>query len=799
MIIQKLVLKNFRQYKDAAIEFKEGLIGIIGKNGSGKSTLFDAILCALYGELPTIREHIRTSFVADNATVSVELTFEIDSNEYTVMREYRGRNLTAHATLQKNGVAIVTGANDVSRAIEKIIGMPKEAFMRSVFAAQGELRQISETKGAERRELIRKIMGLAMLDDILQMIRSDKNDKKRFIDGQQAMLLSSDEITAKKGKVKDLSLELSRIEKNLKDLHQQNEAIIHTFETKRKAFEKQQQLYKQYSTMQQKRTAAVATHEGCIKNINENKIKLEELARASKEAASLEGDVKQYSAIKKQKEALEEIRLRFTKKCELEKQYQELQTEITVKQQYIDEESKEIQNLKIIEKEIEEHTSKKLEAEKQLQEYRKKQNELLHTLGGIQKSIEERKKHIAHIQKLGKEAECPVCFRPLQEAYDDTIARLNAEIEQYQTREIEDINSTLAKIKTKIEDSEKSLQELDVHINERKQRIAQLKEKQKNIEKTKKEIQDKQSALQKMSQELAKLSNIHFNQDEYNAVVTSYKKLEEIHTIYIALQAKIKEIPVTEKRLIDLTQEKASLEKHIAELDAEIEALGYSEKEHQTVKKEYDEVIDKKDAIQKEISDASLAVANCKNAIANINDELLRDEQNRQRVGKARDELIVLQRLEAVMDEFRSAVLVRIKPVISQYASNLFNQLTQGRYQSITMDDDFNFLIMDDGKWYPLVRFSGGEVDLANLCLRIAISNAITDVSGSGAVGFMAFDEIFGSQDNDRRASIMNALYSLQEQYRQIFIISHIDDVKELFPAILHVQTSAGGSKAIWI
>jgi exonuclease SbcC len=38
---------------------------------------------------------------------------------------------------------------------------------------------------------------------------------------------------------------------------------------------------------------------------------------------------------------------------------------------------------------------------------------------------------------------------------------------------------------------------------------------------------------------------------------------------------------------------------------------------------------------------------------------------------------------------------------------------------------------------------------LPNLCLRIAISNAIKDFSGGELFGFMAFDEIFGSQDNE--------------------------------------------------
>ena len=188
-----------------------------------------------------------------------------------------------------------------------------------------------------------------------------------------------------------------------------------------------------------------------------------------------------------------------------------------------------------------------------------------------------------------------------------------------------------------------------------------------------------------------------------------------------------------------------------------------------------------------------------KNAIGKIDDELKKDKQNRKKIDVAKQEFELLQRLDKIMDGFRESVLQMAMPVIANYASNLFNQLTQGRYQAIEMDDTFNFQIMDDGRWYPLSRFSGGEIDCANLCLRIAISNAIRDFSGSGAVGFMAFDEIFGSQDNERRNAIINALYTLQEQYRQIFIISHIDDVKELFPSILYVQTTANGSLAKWL
>jgi len=51
MLINKLKLKNFKQYKDEIINFPTGLTGLVGRNGAGKSTVFDAISFALFGPL----------------------------------------------------------------------------------------------------------------------------------------------------------------------------------------------------------------------------------------------------------------------------------------------------------------------------------------------------------------------------------------------------------------------------------------------------------------------------------------------------------------------------------------------------------------------------------------------------------------------------------------------------------------------------------------------------------------------------------------------------------------------------
>jgi len=54
-------------------------------------------------------------------------------------------------------------------------------------------------------------------------------------------------------------------------------------------------------------------------------------------------------------------------------------------------------------------------------------------------------------------------------------------------------------------------------------------------------------------------------------------------------------------------------------------------------------------------------------------------------------------------------------------------------------------------------------------------------LSGCGGVGFLAFDEVFGSQDEERQYKIMEAFHITTEQYRQIFLISHEGEIKEMF------------------
>lgn len=131
--------------------------------------------------------------------------------------------------------------------------------------------------------------------------------------------------------------------------------------------------------------------------------------------------------------------------------------------------------------------------------------------------------------------------------------------------------------------------------------------------------------------------------------------------------------------------------------------------------------------------------------------------------------------------------------MLSEYASELFRKLTDGKYNEMEVDEDYNIYIYDEGTKYELGRFSGGEEDLANLCLRLAISQIIAERSGTSGLNFIILDEIFGSQDLGRKRNLMLALNELTIKFQQIFLITHIEDIKEYIGNIINVVEDEQG------
>ena len=129
---------------------------------------------------------------------------------------------------------------------------------------------------------------------------------------------------------------------------------------------------------------------------------------------------------------------------------------------------------------------------------------------------------------------------------------------------------------------------------------------------------------------------------------------------------------------------------------------------------------------------------------------------------------------------FDQYVAEKVGPQLAEHTGELLGAVTDGKYDRVDFDENYGLKIYDEDEKFPIEEFSGGERDVAALCARLALSRL---VGGQAAhpPRFLVLDEVFGSLDQDRRAHVLETLGLLAastEAFRQLFIISHIEDVQ---------------------
>ena len=286
---------------------------------------------------------------------------------------------------------------------------------------------------------------------------------------------------------------------------------------------------------------------------------------------------------------------------------------------------------------------------------------------------------------------------------------------------------------------------------------------------------------------LAELGSITYDENAHNTLKEQYQALKPQVEALIKLEALIATIPTKTEALQALQTQIKTDEASIAATQALIAADTYKAETHNEAITHAKLSETAKDAKAVELNAVVLEQTNIRRDIEAIDKEIKRDEAQRASLKTRENDQADYEKLKAVMSEFKTHINARVAPRIGEVASEMYSRITRGRYQHIEVSPEFDFYIYDNGERYPIERFSGGEIDLANLVLRIAISKTLGELSGGGNIGFLAFDEVFGSQDEERRIQIMEAFHTISESYRQIFLISHETEIKEMFERVVEL------------
>ena len=768
MILTKLKLENFKKYVSHSISFEEGLTGIIGKNGSGKSTIFEAILFALYGELKNKgdKEIVRNANASIKDVVSVDLDFEFENTPYKISREFRGKTLSANAKLYKNEELLITGAKETTAYIVKLTKMNKDAFSHTLFASQKELTSLSTKKPEDRKKMIRKLLGLEKIDYIEKELIEKSRDLKRDISAYIEILLNEDDIKAKKEQIEK--------QKEQSQLYTQDISIkaneIDSIKLQELDIKKQLEVYVQTKDKKQNLFSNLELLKNTINShiLNQTKLssEIENLKAKQKELRGLENVKNEYISLHegiKEQEKLKEYHIR--KESLLEEQK-------NLREHY----KKSKDTITTLENECSVYTK-----------LAEKEKELGQEIAGEEKLISDINRKIENIKNLGRESNCPTCTRPLLDEYDNVITSLEFLVKIAKEEKINRSKEELQKLSESRIKQEQSHKIYKTEHFELSKSLNLCESKKRDLFIEKEHFVKVEAQGLKNKDELQKLESYTYDSNTHISLQQKLQELQAKYEYVLSLETMLKRADALKEEYENTNKNIEKLSKEYNGKELSYKEINYDEVKHKEKQKEFDEVQVLKEQKVNILNELKIQIATIQGQIKTIQETLDNNDIQAKKVQTKKDDLQDYEKIKISLGIFKTKLNSKVAPRISDIASNMYAQITKGKYQHIEVSNDFDFFIYDEGKRYPIERFSGGEIDLANLVLRIAISKTLSELSGASSVEFLAFDEVFGSQDESRRMEILEAFHTIKEQYRQIFLISHEMEIKEMFERVVEV------------
>jgi DNA repair protein SbcC/Rad50 len=151
---------------------RHGVFSITGPTGAGKSTIFDAIVYALYDDLPGFRtdSHVRSQYADEATPTSVTLTFEADGKQWVVERcpaQLRPRRrgdgppVTEDSRVTLTEVGADGGARTrkqvVADELQRLVGLSKAQFEQVVLIPQGKFEEVLKADTKDRADLLGRL------------------------------------------------------------------------------------------------------------------------------------------------------------------------------------------------------------------------------------------------------------------------------------------------------------------------------------------------------------------------------------------------------------------------------------------------------------------------------------------------------------------------------------------------------------------------------------------------------------------------------------------------------------------
>ena len=794
MRLVSLQVKNFRVFKELSLTFPDNVIGIIGPNGAGKSSIIEAISWALYGTqvARSGKDEIKSVLAGRWEPCEVSLEFAVNGEIYRVFRRLAGRFERPEVELFRGETSESVGVNETRRYVQELLGLDWRGFLTSFLARQQELNALSDLQPSKRRDQLAGMLGIERLDKAIQKVKEDSRSNERQAGFLEKQLAESSGMELRIMELTERISQLSRQVSNLEGVQREAEAA---FEKASDHFLKVQQAKSAWLQLQAKCEAEEKTTAHLLEQLHGLKQEASKLAQYQQELAELEKKLTDLPALREQLEAMKLAKSRLEMRLTLTKQETDRNHEKSEVEARIAANNRNMTDyngqLSIIPDNVRNLLA---EEQRRLEQARNEYAHLREQKVSLEGEIGKLKQQMASIAQFGPDSVCDRCLRPLGDSLPEIKAHLSNELSRLQTA----AGELGGRLRIKEEEGKKlkeSCRDLEVKAKARYEltvkKEAGLKER-KSLTQRKEELQSK---LSEVSDQLGQLQQVHFDERQFSSLDKIVEQLEQAHSRYNRLKGELSRSPAVDRAIEDHTQKLAAAGETVASLKAEQEKLAFSEKDFEEAQQSFQATQKHLESAKNEHLAASKEQELSQKELEGKLEQRKRFEQAAMELETCRTSQYYGEKLAGLFGEFRSYLIAQIRPTLAEFSSRLMSEMTNGKYGLVELDEKYNLRVMDYGQYYAVDRFSGGEKDLANLCLRLAISLALTESAGLSR-SFIILDEVFGSQDSERKDLIVKALANLKNRFPQIFLITHVEEIRDRVEELIEVfPTGAGWSE----
>ncbi len=781
MELHRLRLVNFRQHELTELTFSTGLMGIIGANGAGKTTLLEAIAYALYGvgAARGTRDTLKRRGAPPRSRFEVDLEFSLGAHRYRLTR-----GLTS-AELHQDAQVIANSTIAVTERIQALLGMSRDEFFNTYFTGQKELAVMAAMGPTERGQFLSRVLGYERLREGQERLRERRSGLKAELAGIEQGLVDPDaleaEVTAAATALNTARAERDGALATESAAATQLAAIAPEWtaiEAKRVAW---QALDGERRVAEGKVAAGRARFEALDRELAtalRAQTRLEELAPFIAEHAhlvvereALEQAASAYTARSKSVARRDQGRIRL---AELVSQLAALPDESQIAAIA----SGRAQTLVAKEEVDRQYAERRTRWTQDVQESRTR-------LEGYRDRYRELKEQRAAVEERGPDGPCPTCGRPLGKDFAGLLELLSRQMEEVETdgqyfrKKLEQITELPAEVQAL--DGQRTL--FEAELRAAAEALGQMQARLQQRVLLEQEQVTLRAELERLDTELAGPAATYDSarHELVRARLTELEPHRRESEQLVGAAARAATL-VADAALAE--QQATAADAALVALDARITTLGWDPDAHA--------------ALAEAVRTAEAAVQGARLVVARASAEVVGAERLRD-AGLARQAdraekaemarrlgatLTLLQELDRALADLRTDLNLQMRPELADRSSALLRDLTSGRYADLDLDESYVATIVEDGEAKPVI--SGGEEDVVNLSLRLALSQMIAERAGQ-PLSLLVLDEVFGSLDDERRTGVLDLLRALADRFPQVILITHLEGMRDAFDRVVRM------------